>query len=336
MVSSDYESRCKRLMASLGLCQPNEITSIEPLTGGVASDIAAVSYADQTACVKFALEKLRVEEDWFAPAHRGRAEFAWLQTASDIVPDTVPKLFGWSDTENGFAMEYIAGADVILWKSLLLSGAKDTGQAELVAIALASIHARSTKPKFNKTAFDNASDFESLRVEPYLRFTAMRHPDLADRIIAVADRLSSSRLALVHGDISPKNILLRSNRPVFLDAECASMGHPAFDVAFCLNHLILKSIHLPGSTLHLYATIRLFWSAYEQKISWEPSEQMQARVVELLPMLMLARVDGKSPVEYLTEESRAIVRSLAQGLILTPELSIRSFLDVLQSSEPQV
>ncbi|MFK7854018.1 MAG: phosphotransferase family protein [Granulosicoccus sp.] len=333
MVSPNYEDRCKSLMASLGLCLPGEITRIEPLTGGVSSDIAAVSYANQTVCVKFALEKLRVEEDWFAPADRGRAEFAWLQITSEILPDAVPKLLGWSDSENGFAMSYIAGEDIILWKSLLLSGAKDIGQAESVANALALIHAQSTKPNFDKTAFDNASDFESLRIEPYLRFTAARHPDLAGKIIAVADRLSSSRLALVHGDISPKNILLRSNQPVFLDAECASMGDPAFDVAFCLNHLILKAIHLPESKLHLYATIQLFWRAYEQKIGWEPCEQVQARVVKLLPMLMLARVDGKSPVEYLTEESRAFVRSAARHLILTPELTISSFIGVLQSLE---
>lgn len=329
-MNTTFELHCKSVVESLGLCRSDEVSSIRRLTGGVASDIAAVTFGGQTVCVKFALEKLRVNEDWFAPIHRGKTEFAWLTVASHVVPKAVPKLYGWSDSENGFAMEYIDGTDVCLWKSNLLAGAHDKGEACAVATTIGRIHAASTNPKFDRSAFDTAADFESLRIDPYLRFTASRHPDLAPRLITLADRLAQSRLALVHGDVSPKNILMRAGQPIILDAECASMGDPAFDIAFCLNHLLLKSIHLPECRTNLRDATLQFWNAYALQITWEDKNKMEARVTALLPALMLARIDGKSPVEYLSEVSRTAVRAIARPLIKTPVENIRAFLEAMQ------
>jgi len=118
----DFEQRCRSTVESLGLSNPNDIISVTRLTGGVASDIAIVRCVHKTICVKFALEKLRVQEDWYAPVHRSQAEFAWLGFAKRVVPDAAPNLYGWSEPNNGFAMEYIDGPDVHLWKSQLLDG----------------------------------------------------------------------------------------------------------------------------------------------------------------------------------------------------------------------
>lgn len=325
-----FELRCKSVVESLGLCRFDDVTSIKRLAGGVASDIAAVTFGDQTICVKFALNKLRVNEDWFAPIHRSKTEFAWLTVAAQIVPGATPTLYGCSDSENGFAMEYIDGSDVCLWKSDLLIGVQNKGVSCAVATTIGRIHAASTESGFDRTVFDTAADFESLRIDPYLRHTAGRHPDIAPRLLALADHLAQSKLALVHGDVSPKNILIRSGQPILLDAECASMGDPAFDVAFCLNHLLLKYIHLPDSRTNLLAATQQFWDAYAQHISWEDNNQMEARVTELLPALMLARIDGKSPVEYLSEASRTHVRAIARPLIDTPVKNIRAFLEAMQ------
>ena len=320
-------------MQSLGLCRAGEVTSVRPLTGGVASDIAAVTFNGRTVCAKFALAKLKVTDDWFAPIHRGRAEYAWLAAAGRVAPGAVPKLLGWSDAQNGFAMEFVEGPEIYLWKAALLQGDPPQGEAVAVATVLGQLHAASTASDFDRTAFDNADDFDQLRLDPYLRFTAGRHPDLAAPLQAMADQLLQSRIALVHGDVSPKNILLRSGQPIILDAECATMGDPAFDVAFCLNHLVLKSFHLPHRQAALRAALRAevlaFWRAYVGFVRWEDPTAMEARVAALLPMLMLARVDGKSPVEYLTEDSRAQVRRAAKPLIAAPATDLAALLNQL-------
>lgn len=329
-VDAKFVNRCKSLVESLGICRAGDIADIQRLTGGVASDIASVTFGEKTVCIKFALSKLQVSEDWFAPVHRSRAEYAWLKFAQQVSPTTTPELYGWSESENGFAMEFIMGPDVYLWKTALLSEAPTNGEAEAVANAIAQIHSASAKSDFNRSAFDNGADFESLRIEPYLRFTATRHQDLAGRILAVADQLSSNNTVLTHGDVSPKNILLRNSKPVILDAECATMGDPSFDVAFCINHLLLKSIHLPKSKDALLAEAGKFWDAYQAHVDWEDKDKLEARIAQLLPMLMLARVDGKSPVEYLTEKSQTTVRNITRPLIEHPLMNISAILAVVK------
>ncbi|WDR06982.1 aminoglycoside phosphotransferase family protein [Devosia rhodophyticola] len=335
MAETDFSDRCKSLVLELGLCARDEITEVRRLTGGVASDIAAVSFRDRTVCVKFALGKLNVAADWYAPIHRSRAEYAWLTTAGAAAPGCVPKVLGWSEGEHGFAMEFVAGPGVSLWKADLLAGRQEQGEAAAVASVLGRIHAASSAPGFDTTLFQNAADFEALRVEPYLRYTANRHPNLAAPLLSLAEGLANSRLALVHGDISPKNILLSDGQPIILDAECASMGDPAFDVAFCLNHLVLKSIHVPAIAASLRAAIGAFWAAYKSSIRWEASAVCERRVAALLPALMLARVDGKSPVEYLTQDEQQRVRNLAMPLVAAPPTNLKKFVQHLEQERAQ-
>lgn len=305
-----------------------------PLAGGVASDIAFVRFRNRAVCVKFALERLRVEQDWRAPVHRGRAEYAWLTVAQGVRPGIVPALHGWSDTQCGFAMEYVAGAGIYLWKAALLAEEPDRSEAAQVADALGEIHAASTARGFDAAPFRNAQDFEALRLDPYLRHTARKHPDLSGPLIAMADVLGRHDRVLVHGDVSPKNILFRDYRPVLLDAECATMGDGVFDVAFCMNHLVLKAIHLPGSRARLVRAIRVFWAAYRPHLTWDDPAAFEARVARLLPMLMLARVDGKSPVEYLTPAGQAQVRALARALISRPVTQVGAVAAVLAGDAP--
>jgi aminoglycoside phosphotransferase (APT) family kinase protein len=294
------------------------------MTGGVASDIARVTVGGRDYAVKFALARLRVAAEWLAPVHRSRAEYAWLRVAGGVAPEAVPVLHGFDDALGGFAMEHLR--DGRQWKAALLAG----GDAGPVAVAVADVigrnHAAGAGPGFDRGPFRNAADFHALRVEPYLLHTATRHEAVAGRLRDLAGSLDRAEVTLVHGDVSPKNILVREGGPVILDAECATMGDPAFDVAFCLNHLILKSVHLPESRVALRQAVLAFWGAYVGHVGWEAPAAVEARVAALAPALMLARVDGKSPVEYLTPAGQAEVRARALALLGAPVTGLAALL----------
>lgn len=327
----ELDARSRSLAVALDLCAaPDEVVSVTPLTGGVASDIAVVDLGDRRVCMKFALPKLKVAADWFAPIHRNAAEYAWLEVAAALGRDNAPALFGRSEALSGFAMEYIMGGGVYLWKDALLAEAPERGEAARAGAFLGKVHAASTDPGFDTAPFQNQDDFRALRIEPYLTFTAERHPEVADRLTSLADMLGSRTDVLVHGDVSPKNILFRRGHPVFLDAECASMGDAAFDPAFCLNHLILKAIHLEQSRAELISAIGEFWRAYAAQVTWEPPDAVERRVAGLIPALMLARVDGKSPVDYLGPDGAATVRRLALRMLAAPPATLTELTVVLK------
>lgn len=325
MEQDAFASRCMSLMDELGLARQEDVRSVVPLTGGVASDIARIETASGIFCVKFALAKLRVKEDWHAPVHRNAAEYAWLEVASAMATGYFPKLYGRSAAANGFAMEFVTGDSVYVWKDALLERDPAAGEAASVARLLGSVHQRSAQASFDRGPFDNAQDFEALRLEPYLRFTATVHGDVADALIEMADALFRSDKVLVHGDVSPKNILFRDGAPVLLDAECATMGDASFDVAFCLNHLVLKAFHLPEHSGACLAAAADFARVYFDAVDWEDPAALNQRIARLLPMLMLARIDGKSPAEYLNADRREQVRALSLNKIVNPATALDDF-----------
>ena len=324
------ESRCRTLVLDLGLATGDDVVTVQRLTGGVASDIARVTVGDRDFCVKFALAKLRVAVDWFAPVTRNFAEYSWLQAVSSIAPDSALKLYGHSRQENGFAMEFLDGDDVYLLKAALLAGDGRAEEAAAIGRFLGSIHAASTMPTFDQGPFANRDDFHAIRIEPYLVHTARHHPNLAHRFHEMADALYRSGQVLIHGDVSPKNILFRGNIPFILDAECATMGDPCFDLAFCLNHYVLKAVHLPHRAADYLSFCLALWNAYAPYVAWETSAALEGRICRLLPMLMLGRIDGKSPIEYLDDDARRLVAGLAVPLIRQPVPGLAPLLAALE------
>lgn len=330
--ANSLEGRCSEILRELGLLALGDKITCTPLSGGVASDIARVSTQDTTYCIKFARGKLKVLADWYAPVHRSAAEYAWLQVASTVDSGSAVRLYGQSKTMNGFVMEFVGcdGGDVSLWKRELLAETTAPADASRVGDLLGRLHSASSATDFDRRAFCNADDFHALRIEPYLLYTAQRYPELATNLHALAESLYNADTVLIHGDVSPKNILFRDAFPVLLDAECATMGDASFDVAFCLNHLILKAIHLPNSRALYLAKAASLWHAYQLQVCWEPIDALEERVCHLLPALMLARVDGKSPVEYLSPESSREVRAIASQAVLAPPGSVRAFVNHLK------
>jgi aminoglycoside phosphotransferase (APT) family kinase protein len=227
-----------------------------------------------------------------------------------------------------FAMDYLAPEGHPLWKTQLLAGIVEPDFAAAVGRDLAIIHARSAGDPNIPAAFANDDTFEAIRIEPYLRATGRAHPKLAARFNELASTTLTTKRALVHGDISPKNILQSAAGPVFLDAECAWFGDPAFDLAFCLNHLLLKGARDGADRMRYNSAFSALASAYLVGVDWESADGLEARAAALLPALFLARVDGKSPVEYLTRDSeRAAVRRCAEPLVADPPPRLKDVVD---------
>jgi aminoglycoside phosphotransferase (APT) family kinase protein len=305
------------LLQSHGLAVPGEAMHWFPLAGGVSSEIWRVDLPGRSLCVKRALPKLKVGVDWEAPVSRNAYEWAWLRFAAENQPQAVPCPLAHDPAAGLFVMSYLAPEMHPVWKEQLLRGQVEPSFAAEVATLLARLHGASAHRADLAASFDTLPNFHALRLQPYLLVTAGRHSDIADRLQALALRTSSTRLALVHGDVSPKNILRGPQGPVLLDAECAWYGDPAFDIAFCLNHLLLKCLVQPAAADALFDSFAAFVVAYFDNARFEPRHLLEARAASLLPALLLARVDGQSPVEYLERrpQQQALVRQVARPLI---------------------
>jgi aminoglycoside phosphotransferase (APT) family kinase protein len=306
----------RRSLVRLGLLARGSRPSAERLTGGVSSDIWKADLVAGPVCIKRALPRLRVDQVWEAPVERNIYEVRYFETVGQIVPEAVPKVLA-VDAEAGlFVMEYLDAATHPLWKRQLLDGIADRETAAVVGSRLGRIHAATAHRLDVAERFPTGAIFHAIRLEPYLLATARRHPDLASRLEALTATTARTRLALVHGDVSPKNILVGPHGPLLLDAECAWFGDPAFDVAFCLNHLLLKCAWRRDRTDAYLKCYDALAEGYLAEATWEPRDELERRTASLLPGLLLARVDGKSPVEYITrDDDRDRVRRVARELL---------------------
>jgi len=304
-----------RRMHLLGAAEPPG----ERLTGGVSSDIWRIDLPNRPICVKRALAKLRVAADWQAPVERNRYEAAWMRRANAAVPGSAPALLGQDETSGALAMQYLPPDDYKLWKTRLRDGNADPAFAATVAATLVRIHAATAADPTTAADFPTDRIFFDIRLEPYLLATGRARPELASTLGALVAQTQANKCALVHGDVSPKNILAGPRGPVFLDAECAWWGDPAFDLAFCLNHLLLKCLWTPSATSGFLACFDALAARYIAGVTWEPPPHLETRAARLLPGLFLARVDGKSPVEYITQEAdKDRVRRTAGRLLREP------------------
>ena len=319
-------------LARMGLLQPGESPAIAPLTGGVSSDIVRVDLDSGPICIKRALPKLKVEADWRAPVERNQYEVEWMRIAAGIDPRAVPKVLS-EDRETGmFAMEFLDATRYPVWKTQLRDGDISLDTAREVGRRLAAIHGRTAGHIEVAQKFSTDHIFFPIRLEPYLCATAKKHPDCAGRLESLVRVTGATKKALVHGDVSPKNILEGPDGPVFLDAECAWYGDPAFDLAFCLNHLLLKCVWRPQSQTRYLESFDALAGSYLASVTWEARTDIEARAAHLLPGLFLGRVDGKSPVEYITTDAeRDRVRRVARALLLHPVERLADVRDAWQN-----
>lgn len=277
----------------------------EPLGGGVSSDIYLVHAGRRRFVVKRALPQLRVRAHWRSDPVRNRYEQRYLRYVGARLPRAVPRILFGGEDRGYFAMEHLGGG-FRTWKADLLAGRCDPRVARQAAAVLARVHASSRGRTEVARRFATVRNFRQLRTDPYLRTAARRHPRLARALRAEAARLEATRRCLVHGDFSPKNILIGPGRLVLLDCEVAWYGDTAFDLAFVLHHLCLKALHHAPREPGIERLFRAFAEVYFARAGWDREEAfaLDRRTARLTLMLMLARIDGKSPVEYLAEPAR--------------------------------
>jgi aminoglycoside phosphotransferase (APT) family kinase protein len=326
-IPGDFAALLAFLVRS-GLVAAGQPVDMTPLTGGVASDIWKAASGGKSFVVKKALARLRVVRDWRAPVSRNASEVEWLREAAKIAPEAVPEILAHDAALGAFAMTFLDPADHPVWKAELRAGRADPAFAARLGAILARIHSATAGSAEIARRFANDATFHSIRLEPYLEATAEAHPNLAAPLFRLSRETLACKKALVHGDVSPKNILVGPKGPVILDAECAWYGDPAFDLAFCLNHLLLKCLWTPASHAAFLACFDALAEAYLARVDWEDRDELEARAARLLPALFLARVDGKSPVEYVTDAGdKDRIRRVAKALIATPPRRLRDVRD---------
>jgi 5-methylthioribose kinase len=314
-MADDIRSTLERL----NLLAPDEEMTMAPLTGGVSSEIWRVETPHRTLCVKRALARLKVTAVWEAPLERNHYEAEWLRVAGAIVPSAVPALLGEAPESGTLVMEYLDPARFALWKERLRTGDASADFAAAVGATLAQIHGATADDAEIARRFPTDAIFHAIRLEPYLEATGRVHRDLQPRLMELSATTAATKRCLVHGDVSPKNILVGEAGPVFLDAECAWFGDPAFDLGFVLNHLLLKCIWTPAATAGFLAAFRSLSAAYLDGVAWESRDAIEARIAALLPGLLIARIDGKSPVEYVkAERDKDRARRTARRFLLDP------------------
>ncbi|MCM3419919.1 phosphotransferase family protein [Sphingopyxis alaskensis] len=301
-------------LRAAGLVGAGDIV-LEPLTGGVSCDVWKVDAPTGPIVVKRPLERLRVAAEWHAPIERGQSEVRWLRRARSVDPAIAPEVLA-ELPGYGFAMRFLPDAPV--WKDELIAGRVDVAFAAAVGRSLAAVHSATANSPADRHAFATDAMFRALRIDPFLLYVAQKEAEMAPALYALADDLAARKIALVHGDVSPKNILVGKDGPVFLDAECAVYGDPAFDLAFCTTHLLLKAVWLddPRLTEAAHALV----AAYRAATDWEDDADLLRRAGGLTAALLLARVEGKSPAPYLTDpRHRRIVREQVRAWLLGPQ-----------------
>jgi 5-methylthioribose kinase len=320
------ESAAPYLVAR-GVFAEGEQLEVQTLGGGVSNVVLAVRGGARRVVLKQALPRLNVADDWPAKRERALTEAEALRLAARIAPGSVPGVLDVDPDACALVIEE-APEGWVAWKDCLLAGEADAAVARRLGELLGAWHSATFGDADVARAFDDVEAFDQLRVDPYYRTVARRLPPLAPAVEAYVSRMEATHVCLVHGDYSPKNVLVGGGLWV-LDFEVAHVGDPTFDLAFMLNHLLLKRIHVPGAARPLEACADAFLDAYRGAVP--PALAPEAGyVLGHVGCLMVARVDGKSPAEYLLPEGRARARAAGTELMLRPPDSLDGAFEVVR------
>jgi hypothetical protein len=332
-----------RYLRATGRIADDESPRFATLAGGVSNRTVLVERASGESWVlKQALAKLRVKVDWFSDPsriHREALGLKWLEKLAP--PGTITPLIFEDERHHLLAMQAVPQPHEN-WKTMLMSGRVRINDLATFGQLLSTIHtnaARSPEPLHE--LFADRSFFESLRVEPYYLFTADQVPEARGFLHALVNETRRRRFTLVHGDYSPKNVLVSTSpdRFVLLDHEVIHWGDPLFDVGFAATHLMSKAHHAwhrasrPGAHGAHGAPVKngaayVFWRWYDGTLdpgaAWR--ERLDEFAVRHTLACLLARVAGRSLLEYFDDVERARQRRVVVDLMRAPPTRMRDLI----------
>ncbi len=294
-----------------GVITKDDQAEVEILTGGVSNVVLAITTAEKKLVLKQALAELKVAEKWEADQRRAIVEANAIALFHKLSPDQVPNLV-FLDPERFVLILDRVPVGSTVWKSDLLAGVINPDVAGVLGKTLAQWHNFGETDKEARLQFMEDSLFEQLRIDPFYRFVAAKNVQLKPEIDKLIDELEGDKTTIVHGDFSPKNIMVGMDEQVYiLDFEVTHVGNPVFDLAFLLAHLLCKLFRTNEALEEklLIASAERFVSAYVGVREISQSLPLHTALIAL------ARVEGKSPVNYLDEGKQNQLVKYTKGIL---------------------
>ena len=321
-------------LAARGLAKEGGAISVRELGGGVSNIVLLIEWREEPErrwVVKQSLEKLRVQDGWRLERARVFREAEAIQSLRPALGEaSLPEIIH-IDRENSTYVMTAAPAGSPGWEDLLLTGEVDSRLAPQAARLLAQMMMASRADATLRERFADRTVFDQLRVDPYYRTTARRNPEVRGALVQLVANSWNIQSALVHGDYSPKNMLVHDGKIFLIDFGVIHWGDPAFDTGFFLNHLFLKSFHRPESADHYFGAVRDFWKTLAAQIPSEINRGFEALTIRHVGGLMLGCVDGDSPAEYIRDENfKEQVRGVARQILRDQPQRLDDVIELVQ------
>ncbi len=298
---------------------------MEVLTGGVSCVVLAVASDEREIVVKQALPELKTKAKWVADQRRAIVEAEAMLVYQSITPDSVPELLDCDEANFTLTMSRLPNT-CTNWKQDMLEGRIHPEMGEKLGKILAQWHNATAVDSAIKAKFMEGELFEQLRVSPFYRAVAAKNPNLQQVINSLIEEITNEKIALVHGDFSPKNILATSDHsPIVLDFEVAHTGNPVFDLGFICAHLLCKTIRTnnSGEKEALISTANRFLDSYRQNCDLTITESLPLHVA----LIALARVEGVSPVNYLDESAQQQLVAITKSALLDSTMTFEQLFE---------
>jgi 5-methylthioribose kinase len=316
-------------LISMGLLKVDEDVLLQEIYGGVSSTIIMIVRKREKLILKQALKWFKIEKEISVPLDRNLCEQDCIDLMNSfLAPGIVPEI-RFRDRGNYLFIMTCAQDGSRQWKEILLEGKVDLTIATRIGQVLAKIHNHTAYNKEIEEKFRGNSIYILGRIDPCYREIQRLIPELRIAMQKIIDETISRQEALCTADFNPKNTLVKGKKIMLVDHEGAHYGDPSFDIGLFLAHIFLKSVHNWKLKNAYFNLARSFWNAYSSEISVWLLEDFERRVVQHIAAMMLARVIGKLPVEYLGEKDKVVVQSVSKEAILRSVSRISDLMDII-------